>query len=90
MKRTARGVYINLPNSPIEIKAPNGKIYKFSSWKKREMYINRMCNSLEYFRKLNDKFLKLTGIDMLTEFDSTMQYMLDCLYQKVYDDLQYK
>ena len=90
MNRTTRGVYVNIPDSPITIKSPSGTIMHFSSFKKRQMYVNRMVHSLAYLKTLNDKFKKLTGVDLLKSFDKEMKHVIENMYEKVYIDMQYK
>lgn len=90
MNRTTRGVYVNIPDSPITIKSPSGTIIHFSSYKKREMYVNRMVHSLTYLRTLNDKLKKLTGVDFMKSFDNEMKHVIENMYEKVYNDMQYK
>lgn len=90
MNRTSRGVYVDIPKSPIIIKTPKGEIIHFSSYKKRQMYVNRMVHSLSYLNILNGKFKKLTGIDLMKSFDKEMKHVIENMYEKVYIDMQYK
>lgn len=89
MNRTTRGVYVNISQSPITISTPSG-VFHFSSYKKREMYVNRVTHSLMYLKSLNNKLMKLTGVDFMETFDKQMQIVIERIYTKVYNDMQYK
>lgn len=84
--KTRRGVFINLDDSDITYEH-NGKVYKFSSYKKRQMYLNQVRQSIEALNKLNGKLFRYT--DVLKK-DYTISDLLDGVYDKVYKNMLYK
>lgn len=84
--KTRRGVFINLEDSDITFEH-NGKVYKFSSHKKRQMYLKRISESIEALNKLNGKLFRYT--DVLKK-DYTITDLLDGVYDKVYNNMLYK
>lgn len=85
-KKTRRGVFINIEDSDITYEH-NGKVYKFSSNKKREMFLKRVNEAVEALNKLNGKVFRYTEI--LTEkYDITD--LLNGVYDKVYKNMLYK
>lgn len=79
MIKTRRGVFINLEDSDITL-TYNNKVYKFSSYKKRLIYIRRVNEALDNLEKLKGKLYKLTGEDK-------KDYDLTCLIPKIYDNI---
>ena len=57
--KTRRGVFINLADSDI-IYTHNGTTYKFSSNKKREIFLKRVSESINALNKLNGKMFRYT------------------------------
>ena len=60
-KKTRRGVCINLADSDI-IYTHNGTTYKFSSNKKREIFLKRVNESINAINKLNGKMFSYTEV----------------------------
>lgn len=85
-KRTRRGVYINLEDSDIFV-VHNEKIYKFSSQKKKEIFLKRIDESINAINKLNGKLFKLSGL-LSKDYDITN--LLDTIYDRVYKNMLYK
>lgn len=53
VKRSRRGVYYDLSESPYEFKTPYGDIFKFSSEKKLEIYTRDIYKEI---KRVNDLF----------------------------------
>lgn len=85
-EKTRRGVFINIEDSDI-VYEHNGKVYKFSSYKKRAMFLDRVREAIEAINNLNGKVFRYTEI-------FTDKYNLDDLlngvYDKVYKNMLYK
>ena len=86
VKKTRRGVYINLADSDI-VYTHNGTTYKFSSNKKREIFLRRVSESINAINKLNDKIFRYT--DALGK-DYSLDDLLNGVYDKVYKNMLYK
>ena len=86
VKKTRRGVYINIEDSDI-VFSHNGKVYKFSSFKKREIFLKRVSESINAIKKLNGKIFKYT--DVLGK-DYNIDALLNGVYDKVYKNMLYK
>ena len=84
-KKTRRGVYINLADSDI-VYTHNGKTYKFSSNKKREIFLRRVSESINALNKLNGKIFRYTNINK----DYNIDDLLNGVYDKVYKNMMYK
>lgn len=85
VKKTRRGVYINLADSDI-VYTHNGKTYKFSSNKKREVFLKRVTESINAIYKLNGKIFRYTDINK----DYNIDGLLNGVYDKVYKNMMYK
>lgn len=86
VKKTRRGVYINLADSDI-VYTHNGTTYKFSSNKKREIFLRRVSESINAINKLNDKMFRYT--EVLSK-DYSLDDLLNGVYDKVYKNMLYK
>ena len=86
IKKTRRGVYINLADSDI-IYTHNGSTYKFSSNKKREIFLRRVSESINAIYKLNDKIFRYTEV---LGKDYSLDDLLNGVYDKVYKNMLYK
>ena len=86
VKKTRRGVFINLADSDI-VYTHNGTTYKFSSNKKREIFLRRVRESINALNKLNCKIFRYTEI--LTK-DYNINDLLNGVYDKVYKNMLYK
>lgn len=84
--RTRRGVYIELTKSPIEY-VHNGVVYKFSSQKKKDIYLKRIEESIDAINKLNGKLFRYSEI---LGTDYTIKDLLDGVYNKVYNNMTHK
>lgn len=85
-KKTRRGVYINLADSDITY-THNGTTYKFSSFKKREIFLKRVQESINALNKLNGKIFRYTEV---VGKDYSLEDLLDGVYDKVYKNMLYK
>ena len=85
-KKTRRGVYINLADSDI-VYTHNGTTYKFSSNKKREIFLRRVSESINAINKLNDKMFRYTEV---LGKDYSLDDLLNGVYDKVYKNMLYK
>ena len=85
VKKTRRGVYINLADSDI-VYTHNGKTYKFSSNKKRDIFLKRVTESINAINKLNGKIFRYTDINK----DYNIDDLLHGVYDKVYTNMMYK
>lgn len=83
---TRRGVYINLEESDI-ICTLNNKTYKFSSNKKREIFLKRVNENVNTIVKLNGKIFKYT--ESLKK-DYNLDALLNGVPDKVYNNMLYK
>ena len=85
VKKTRRGVFINLADSDI-VYIHNGTTYKFSSNKKREIFLKRVSESINAINKLNGKIFRYTNINK----DYNIDDLLNGVYDKVYKNMMYK
>lgn len=85
-KKTRRGVYINLADSDI-IYTINDITYKFSSNKKREIFLRRVRENTNAIIKLSGKIFRYT--EALGK-DFNIEGLLNGVYDKVYNDMLYK
>lgn len=85
-KKTRRGVFINLADSDI-VYTHNGTTYKFSSNKKREIFLRRVRESINALNKLNGKIFRYTEI---LNKDYNINDLLNGVYDKVYKNMLYK
>lgn len=86
VKKTRRGVYINLADSDI-VYTHNGTTYKFSSNKKREIFLRRVSESINAINKLNNKIFRYTEV---IGKDYSLYDLLNGVYDKVYKNMLYK
>ena len=86
VKKTRRGVYINLADSDI-VYTHNGTTYKFSSNKKRQIFLRRVRESINALNKLNGKIFRYTEI---LGKDYNIDDLLNGVYDKVYKNMLYK
>ena len=84
--KTRRGVFINLDDSDITY-VHNGTTYKFSSNKKREIFLRRVSESINAINKLNDKMFRYTEV---LGKDYSLDDLLNGVYDKVYKNMLYK
>ena len=85
VKKTRRGVFINLADSDI-VYTHNGTTYKFSSNKKRQIFLKRVTESINAINKLNGKIFRYTDINK----DYNIDDLLNGVYDKVYKNMMYK
>ena len=85
VKKTRRGVFINLADSDI-VYIHNGTTYKFSSNKKREIFLKRVSESINAINKLNGKIFRYTNINK----DYNIDDLINGVYDKVYKNMMYK
>ena len=81
--KTRRGVFINLDDSDITY-VHNGTTYKFSSNKKREIFLRRVSESINAINKLNDKMFRYTEV---LGKDYSLDDLLNGVYDKVYKNM---
>ena len=86
VKKTRRGVFINLADSDI-VYTHNGTTYKFSSIKKREIFLRRVRESINALNKLNGKIFRYTEV---LGKDYNIDDLLNGVYDKVYKNMLYK
>ena len=86
VKKTRRGVYINLADSDI-VYTHNGTTYKFSSIKKRQIFLRRVNESVTALNKLSGKIFRYTEI---LSKDYNIYDLLNGIYDKVYKNMLYK
>ena len=85
-KKTRRGVYINLADSDI-VYTHNGTTYKFSSNKKREIFLRRVSESINALDKLTGKIFRYTEV-LSKEYN--IDHLVNGVYDKVYKNMIYK
>ena len=86
VKKTRRGVYVILADSDI-VYTHNGTTYKFSSNKKREIFLKRVTECINAINKLNGKMFRYT--EVLSK-DYSLDDLLNGVYDKVYKNMLYK
>lgn len=86
VKKTRRGVFINLADSDI-VYTHHGTIYKFSSNKKRQIFLRRVSESINALNKLNGKIFRYTEV---LGKDYNITSLLNGVYDKVYNNMLYK
>ena len=86
VKKTRRGVYVILADSDI-VYTHNGTTYKFSSNKKREIFLRRVSESINAINKLNGKIFRYTEV---SGKDYSLDDLLNGVYDKVYKNMIYK
>lgn len=86
VKKTRRGVFINLADSDI-VYTHNDTTYKFSSNKKREIFLRRVRENINALNKLNGKIFRYT--EVLSK-DYNIDDLLNGVYDKVYKNMLYK
>ena len=86
VKKTRRGVFINLADSDI-VYTHNGTTYKFSSNKKREIFLRRVRESINALNKLNGKIFRYTEV---SSKDYNIVNLVNGVYDKVYKNMLYK
>lgn len=82
---SARGVYYNLEISPYRYESPNGEIFKFSSQKKMDMFVNRVETLRNNLIKMIDKYRDVLGEEWM---NITIYYSELCIYKHVYDNMK--
>lgn len=92
--KTRRGVFIDINKSDIIFEHHN-KVYKFSSNKKRDMFIARCQQRIDFIKANFNKLVnsKCYGINIdLTEMTiaQAKTKLIDCVYDTVYDTMLYK
>ena len=86
VKKTRRGVFINLADSDI-VYTHNGITYKFSSYKKRDVYIKRVNKAIGELNKCQGKIYRLTE---LKEKDFSLLPLIAKIYDITYKQMLYK
>lgn len=84
--KTRRGVFIDLNDSDITY-CYNDKVYKFSSQKKKEIFLKRVAESILAIDKLNGKLFRYTEI---LGKDYNLEDLYNGVYEKVYKNMLYK
>ena len=84
--KSRRGVFLNVDDSDI-IYEKNGKVYKFTSYKKREIFLKRVDESVKAINKLNTRLFRYT--EVLTK-DYNISDLYNGVYDKVYKNMLYK
>ena len=84
--KTRRGVFINLDDSDITY-VHNGSTYKFSSNKKREIFLKRVTESINAINKLNGKIFRYTEA---IGKNYNIEDLINGVYDKVYTNMLYK
>ena len=84
--KTRRGVFINLDDSDITY-VHKGTTYKFSSNKKRVIFLKRVTESINAINKLNGKLFRYTDVP---NKDYNIEDLLNGVYDKVYKNMLYK
>lgn len=88
--KTRRGVFINVEDSDIVI-VKNGKTYKFSSIKKREMYLKRVYNKMLCLSNVYGKIYRIVGLSNENYIvDFGLSKLIDKIYENTYNEMQYK
>ena len=82
---SARGVYYDLEKSPWEYIDDNGKVFKFSSEKKLDMFISKIEEKEKAWTKEVER-LKLMGYEITKDYDINKK----CLPEIVYNGMLYK
>lgn len=85
--KTRRGVFINLEDSDITLEY-DGKLYKFSSIKKRDIYIKRVNEAIANLNKLKGKLYRLSGVNGEKDFD--LNRLIPNIYDNIYKNMLYK
>lgn len=85
MVQTTRGVFYSLVDSNIFVISPIGSQLKFTSNKKRDIFLKKLNDRLIQIRQHEEKIYMITGI----RTDITINY-ISTIYQKVYDEMLYK
>jgi len=86
-EKSRRGVYYNLENTPY-VECIYGKAYKFSSYKKLEMFRKRVNIAFQSLDKLQGKLFRICGDNLQKCFNLSGLYKRAC--DKVYSDMIYK
>ena len=86
VKKTRRGVFINLEDSDIVLNYED-KTYKFSSYKKRDVYIKRVNKAIGELNKCQGKIYRLTE---LKEKDFSLLPLISKIYDITYKQMLYK
>ena len=84
VKKTRRGVFINLEDSDIVLNYED-KTYKFSSYKKREVYIKRVNKAINELNKCQGKIYRLTELK-----DFSLLPLISKIYDNTYKQMLYK
>ena len=83
--KTRRGVFINLKDSDI-LFTHNDKVYKFSSQKKREIFMKRCADAIILLKKLQGKIFRYTE----NTKDYNLNGLIEGVYDKIYNTMDYK
>jgi len=86
-EKSRRGVYYNLENTPY-IECIFGKTFRFSSYKKCEMFRKRVNIAFQSLEKLQGKVFRICGDKIEKCFNLSGLYERAC--DKVYSDMIYK
>lgn len=86
-EKSRRGVYYNLENTPYT-EYIFGKTYRFSSYKKREMFKKRVNIAFQSLEKLQGKLFRICGVNFQKCCNLSGLYERAC--DKVYSDMIYK
>ena len=85
--KSRRGVYYDLDLSPYYA-VINHTVYKFSSYKKLQMFTKRADLAIEQLKKLQGKLFRICGKNLEKCYDLKLLYERAC--DKVYSDMLYK
>ena len=86
MIKTRRGVFINLNDSDITVDYCD-VTFKFSSYKKRDIFLNRVKESIQNLEKLQGKVYKITGENLKDYYIKELIYKI---YINTYINMLYK
>lgn len=86
MIKTRRGVFINLNDSDITVNYCD-VTFKFSSYKKRDIFLSRVKDSIHNLEKLQGKVYKITGENLKDYYINELIYKI---YINTYNNMLYK
>lgn len=84
--KTRRGVFINLDDSNIIVKVDD-LIFKFSSEKKKQIFLKRVAESMQSVLKYEDKIFKVVNDQRVYGVVSEFRHNI---YKNVYKNMLYK
>lgn len=84
--KTRRGVFINLDDSNIIVKVDD-LIFKFSSEKKKQIFLKRVAESMQSVLKYEDKIFKVVNDQRVY---GVVREFRHNIYKNVYKNMLYK